>query len=329
MVTSVGSSSASSCAAMRAKVAGFTEVPYKDISNEPVVGAPVTFVQSNSKGIVRLVDLAVPALRECARFLPRSEIESTPLLLVLADSARPGVPERPAEVLEEIGRRIGVSFGEDSRVFPYGAIGGAIALQHARRLIGQRRIRWCIIGGVDSFLDQRQLRWLEHGRRLKRPNQPDGMIPGEAASFVLVGATPVNQDVCVAVMGIGVSKTPADDRSQPRAADIVSAMRGAIADAGVSLSDVGFEITDLTGERDMAVDHALAITRTFVDPQPQLRYWHMAMSLGSIGAASIPCAMAWALQSSLRGYAQGVCAMCTAISEASAKGAVVVALQRR
>jgi 3-oxoacyl-[acyl-carrier-protein] synthase I len=327
MVTSVGPSSASSCAAMRAKVAGFAEVPYTDISNEPVVGAPVSFVQSLSKGIVRLVDLAVPALKECCQAIPQSEVARTPLLLALADSSRPSTIAEPVQVLRELKRRVGVEFGEDSCVLPYGAIGGAIALQHAQMLIEKRGARYCIVGGVDSFLDQRQLRWLERGRRLKRPNQPDGLIPGEAASFVLVSAKPPQRDASAAVIGIGTSSSSPDDKSQPRAASIVSAMRTAIANAGVSTSQIRVEITDLTGERDLAVDHAIAVTRTFIDPQPKLHYWHMAMSLGSVGAASIPCAVTWALQAAVRGYAPGVCAMCTSISEPSAKGAVLVALQ--
>jgi 3-oxoacyl-[acyl-carrier-protein] synthase-1 len=329
MVTPVGSSAASSCAALRAKVSGFSEVPYTDISNEPVVGAPVTFVASNAKGLVRLVDLAAPALQECASFLPSGEMAKTPVLLVIADAARPSVSKRPSDLLVALEARLGVSFAPGSSVFPHGAVGGVIALRHARALIEERKAHNCIVGGVDSFLDQRQLRWLERSRRLKRPNQPFGLIPGEGAGFVVLSATPVDGHARVSVIGIGAAHTAPEDRSRPRAGEIVDAMRAAVTAAGISTSDIGFEITDLTGEREMAVDHALAVTRTFIEPQPKLHSWHMAMSLGSVGAASVPCALAWTMQSNMRGYAPSAHAMCVAISEVSTKGAIVVALQGR
>ena len=45
MTTCVGSRDAdASCAAFRCRVSGFAELPYKDLRNTPVVGAPVRHI---------------------------------------------------------------------------------------------------------------------------------------------------------------------------------------------------------------------------------------------------------------------------------------------
>ena len=327
MITAVGLSAPSSCAAMRARISRFVEVPYTDRRNEPVVGAPVRQVSSTAKGSSRLVDLAAPALLECASAVPAAELTSVPVLLGIAGGARPAARHHPVELVDSLRARTGLSFAPERVIFADGAMAAVKALAHARMLLRERRARWCIAGGVDSFLDQRQLRWLEDNRRLKRPNEPDGVVPGEAACFILLGASTVAGSRRAAVTGIGAEMTTPDGPPRLRGADVVSAMRAALRDAGIRTSDVAVLITDMTGERDLGVDHALAVARTFTEFQPRLHYWHTAMSLGSVGAASTFCALAWAAESARRGYAPGAHAMCLSVSETTGKGAALVSLE--
>jgi 3-oxoacyl-[acyl-carrier-protein] synthase-1 len=326
MVTSLGSNTVTTCAAMRAKLANFIEVPYTDIRGEAIVGAPVSCVTSSEKGHQRLVDLALPAFLECLAHLPAGEISNTPIVTAVSDASRQHESQIQRDFLAALQARVSVPFSPESLVFREGAMGGVSAIKLAETILAERKSRWCIVGGVDTFLDQSQLRLLERRGRLKRPSQPDGLIPGEAACFILLDSEPDRAGVCASVIG-AASVVSVQDGSVPRATDIVSAFRGAIRNAGIRSSDISTTITDMTGERDMGVDHALAITRTFTEPQPGLNYWHSAMSLGSVGAASIPCALAWAEQSALRGYAQGAHTMCSSISEPGGKGAIIVRFQ--
>ena len=329
MVTAVGASAPASCAAIRAKIAGFEELPYADIRNRPVIGAPVRFIDSDSKGVERLTDLAVPALRECMESLHQADLPDTALLLGLGEISRPGVHCRPEVILRSIQSRLGFRLSTQSRAIAGGGVSTISALQIARLLFERRLVKWCVVGGVDSFLEREQLRWLEQIHRLKRPNNPDGLIPGEAACFVVVGPSSGSDDG-IGVTGMSVQPTAQVSESTgtlPRGTELTAAMRNSMTEASIASIDVGVEITDMTGERDMGVDHAIAVTRTFTEPRERLHFWHLGMSVGSIGAASMGCAMGLARAARLRGFFPGRHAMCVALAEASAKGAVIISLR--
>ena len=57
MVCSVGLNAASACAAMRAGIANFVELPYHDNQGEPIIGAPVPGIPFDLKRTERLVEL--------------------------------------------------------------------------------------------------------------------------------------------------------------------------------------------------------------------------------------------------------------------------------
>lgn len=326
MVTAVGSTALSSCAAIRSGLAGFREVPYTDIQNAPVVGAPVQFIRSEFKGFHRLVDLAAPALIECAALIPSDEIAATALLLCVADASRPPLYPNDRLFLRSLQERTGLSFSSQSHVIPAGALSGVIALERAQIILATAAARYCIIGGVDTYLDSPHIRWLQRSQRLKRPNNPDGLIPGEAAGFVALGDTDPSSSAPVRVVGIGLvdSRRTAAIDGAVRGTDITSAMRTSLERAGVADKEIAFEVTDMTGERDQGVDHAIAVTRTFTESRPRLHYWHPAMSLGTVGAAALPCAMGLVWASAVGSYAPGSYAMCVSVSEQFGKGAAVL-----
>jgi 3-oxoacyl-[acyl-carrier-protein] synthase-1 len=327
MVTSVGATALASCAAIRAKLAGFEEIPYSDLRNIAIVGAPIRFIRSESKGLVRLEDLAAPALAECASFIPREDLSRTALFIGLADTSRPRLYRDSDEVLRRIQRKTGLTFSSQSRVIEAGSLSTIMALHMARALFDTGQAKWCIVGGVDTYLERGQLRWLERVQRLKRPNNPDGVIPGEGACFVALGAETSGRSP-VRLVGLGLQRGAQDASASavPRATDLSVAMTQSLADAAITSKDVAVEITDMTGERDMGVDHAIAVTRTFVESRPRLHYWHPAMSVGTIGAAALPCAMALTWAAATRHFAPGPYAMCVALAETAGKGAAILSI---
>src|SRR5262249_6150020 len=62
MVCSIGLTADTGCAAIRAKIAGFGELPYVDNSGEPIVGSRVPGLDSGLKRRERLVELLAIAL---------------------------------------------------------------------------------------------------------------------------------------------------------------------------------------------------------------------------------------------------------------------------
>jgi hypothetical protein len=68
-----------------------------------------------------------------------------------------------------------------------GHAGPAAALLRAEALIAARTCRRVLIAAVDSLLDPASLAWLAADERLRGPETPDGLAPGEAAAWWLVG----------------------------------------------------------------------------------------------------------------------------------------------
>jgi hypothetical protein len=71
--------------------------------------------------------------------------------------------------------------------FALGHAAPAAALLRADELIASRACRRVLIAGVDSLLDPLSLAWLASTDRLRGPETPDGVAPGEAAACWLVG----------------------------------------------------------------------------------------------------------------------------------------------
>lgn len=116
----------------------------------------------------------------CRRLLELAKAELGPasydavlLCTALADPLRwgpDGPPELPA----------------DER-FPLGHAAPAAALLRADELITQRICRRVLLMAVDSLLDPASLAWLAAHDRLRGPETPDGVAPGEAAVCWLLG----------------------------------------------------------------------------------------------------------------------------------------------
>jgi 3-oxoacyl-[acyl-carrier-protein] synthase-1 len=320
MTSCVGADAESACAAFRCRIAGFRELPYRDIRSRALVGAPVHHVDSQHLGGERLLDLVVPAVRECISRMdgpPRSGVS-----LVLACPPAFG-GEAAALDLRTLEKVLGVRLSETSRLVVGGATAAIAALEYASALLKAGQEPVCVVGGVDSLLDERQVRTLERMRRLKQDANPHGMIPGEGACVLLCAAAPAKPLPSLRVAGS--SRT--QEAGGVRSAALSASLRQAIDAAGLANSDVGTVITDLTGERELSVDYAIALTRVFTQPQDKLHAWHMAMSVGHIGVASIPTQIAWWLAAGRRGYAPGASAACLALSEVGWRGAVVLILE--
>lgn len=72
-------------------------------------------------------------------------------------------------------------------VFALGHAAPAAALARADELITTRRCRRVLVLAVDSLLDPDSLAWLAAADRLRGPETPDGVAPGEAAAAWLLG----------------------------------------------------------------------------------------------------------------------------------------------
>ena len=69
---------------------------------------------------------------------------------------------------------------------------------------------------------------------------------------------------------------------------MVQAFRAALEDAGCTLGDLDFRITDVSGEQYMFKEAALAMTRLLRKRKEEFDIWHPADCIGETGAAIGP-----------------------------------------
>jgi 3-oxoacyl-[acyl-carrier-protein] synthase I len=312
MVTGVGLNAPSSCAAIRCAIDNFSETRFMDNGGEWIIGSQVPLEQP-WRGLPKLVHMAAPAIRECLVNIGNAKPEMIPLLLCVAEKERPGrLQGLDDQLFHDIEAELGVRFHPRSGVIARGRVAGALALAEARQLIYEERVPLCIIAGADSFLVAATLSAYQEKDRLLTSKNSNGFIPGEAGAAVLVGLpgrSPGPELHCLG-LGAGREKATIDSEEPMRADGLVAAFRAAFADAGRTIDDLDFRITDSNGEQYWFKEAALALTRTIRVIKFGFDIWHPADCIGEVGAAIGPCALGVALAATRKRYAVGPGLLC-------------------
>jgi 3-oxoacyl-[acyl-carrier-protein] synthase-1 len=305
LVSSVGLTSAASCAAIRCGMNNFHETRFIGSSGEPLVGSTVELEEPGSR-IAKLAKMTRLALSECLLAVPDSA--SIPLLLCTAEGDRPGRPQSLDRLLlEAIESELGTPLHPRSQVFPLGRVGGPVALLEARRILQEGRCARVIVAGVDSFLVGATLAAYDKQDRLLRKDNSNGFIPGEAAGAVLLGAWRDGSTAPLLCRGLGFAREPAPLGSgRPLRGDgLVQAIRIALDEAGIALKDCDHRIADVSGEEYRFKEAALAVTRLLRDRKALFSLWHPADCIGEVGAATLPAMMAMLYFGALKDYLPG------------------------
>jgi 3-oxoacyl-[acyl-carrier-protein] synthase-1 len=312
MVTGVGLNAPASCAAIRCAIDNFSETRFMDNGGEWIIGSQVLLEQP-WRGLTKLVHMVVPAIRECLAQAEDARPETIPLLLCVAEKERPGRLEGlDDQLFLNVEAELGVRFHPRSGIIARGRVGGALALAEARRLIYKERVSLCIIAGVDSFLVAATLAGYQEKDRLLTSKNSNGFIPGEAGAAVLVGApkrVPGPELLCLG-MGGGEERATVDSEEPLRADGLVAAFRAAFADAGYTIDDLDFRLTDSNGEQYWFKEAALAMMRTLRTRKERFQIWHPADCIGETGAAIGPCVLGVALAAARKRYSPGPRALC-------------------
>ena len=116
------------------------------------------------------------------------------------------------------------------------------------------------------------------------------------------------------------------DSEEPlRAEGMVQAFKAAFAEAGKTMTDVDYRITDSNGEQYWFKEAALAMTRTLRTRKDLFEIWHPADCIGETGAAIGPCAFGVGLAAARKHYAPGHGALCHFSGEDAERLALVMA----
>lgn len=329
MVTGVGLDAPSSCAAIRVGITGFVDTRFR-FAGEWLQGCPVPLEQP-WRGVEKLRRMVVAAIAECLAAAGAGSPADHPLLVCVAEAARPGRLEGlDAGLLHGIAADLGVALHPESRLFAGGRIAGVRALHHARGLVAAGAAG-CIVAGVDSLLVAETLAAFDAGRRLLTAANSDGFVPGEAAAAALVGPVRRLDEPQLLCLGLGFGDEPAprDSESPLRADGLVQAIREAFADARCGYGEVDFRLTDLNGASYGFKEAALAMARTLRERKESFDVWHPADCLGEVGAAVVPVLLGVMLAATAKGYAPGAGALCHVAGDDGERAAFVLRQRTR
>lgn len=288
MVSPVGLSAATTCAAIRCALDNFKETRFIDVDGEWLLGAGVE-LEHPWRGREKLVRMATRAILEALQAAPGVDPGEVPLLLCVAEPQRPGrLDGLDTRLLRDVERVLGVQFHTSSAVVSRGRVAGAVALLNARQLIAAGGHRHVLIAGVDSLLEGATLTAYEARGRLLSSRNSNGFIPGEAAAAVLLGATFAAEQAQLLCTGLGFGVEPAAvevDDTPLRAEGLSKAIRTALADADCSAEHLDLRLTDLTGEQYYFREAALALARVLRGGGRQPDLHHPGDCIGETGAA--------------------------------------------
>lgn len=319
MVTPVGHTATESCASINAGLSRVAEsfefrVPDEKDHQVTVNCAAVTGVTDGYRRFLRHHRLAVRAFVEAigkAR-LDDQALRAVGVYLCICEPDRVQIDSR---IQDQLVRRISQAIDVPdltarTQVFPLGHAGVFRALEVAIRDLTIGKIRYAIVGGVDTYLDEATLDWLADINRLKNGRTVIGLIPGEGAAFVVLesrsgaearGATALARvDAVATAMENNGIYADAPCRGDGLT-DSLKRTLAAMPDGGV---DTAVVLCDLNGERYRAAEWGMTMFRALGSVRRAPAVWHPAASTGDTGAAAGAINLAFGAVAVARGYAR-------------------------
>jgi 3-oxoacyl-[acyl-carrier-protein] synthase-1 len=333
--TPVGLTPETMAAAVRAGVSRIEEHPFMvDALGDPLRTACVPGLDPALLGWQRILALGWWAMRQLGQRLAATNLARggrVSLLLGLPEP-RPGWTARDAAcTITELAK-----FelpGSPTVLIEDVARGHAAALEALR--LGYERIRagmldWCIVGGVDSYLDTETLGWLSKHRQLATKATRSAFFPGEAAGFLVLAGGDVVRGLALTSLAVVSGVSSAHEHALIKTED-VNVGRGlatVIAHACASIAQSGnraHEVyCDINGERYRSEEWGMALLRVQNYLIDGTSYHLPATSWGDVGAASGTLLVALATRAWSRGYARGTSTLIWSGSEAGLRAAAVL-----
>ncbi|MBZ4418136.1 hypothetical protein [Myxococcus sp. RHSTA-1-4] len=333
LVTAVGFNAPASLAAIRAGLSGIKESHLWHAPSGTYLKAAKVALPQWWEGLGKLAELVAPAIGECMEAAAPTPADSIPLLLCVAEPTRPFRTEGLEQCLvAEVESRLDVRFHPATQVIARGQASVAFALQEAQRILSTQRVAGCVIAGVDSLLNPRTVKEYVNRRRILTPDNSNGFIPGEAGGAVLV--VPAGRQVGseLRLLGLGVARERATIHSEEplRGEGLTAAVKAALQEAGLTLFEVAWRMTDVNGEHYKFKEAAFVAARLQRKAKDvPFDLWHPIEYVGEIGAAIGPCVLAWALHAGQKRYAPGEVALCHFGSDEGERAALVVKYEER
>lgn len=331
--TSVGLNAPATAAAVRAGISGFQEHPFMiNQEGDPYMLAMVPSVDASLGGAERYIAISTSAIHEALEPLKQLDQKKHKLRVMIAlPENRPGLPD---DLGEKITGHVMTLSNEDYafqdiKTANKGHTGGLMALESASRLLAAGENEFCLVGGVDSYIDPDTLDWIEENEQLHIPSNAWGFIPGEAAGFCLVCSDRTAHKYRLPVKARLVAISTGFENNKIKTETIcigeglTQAVRGVVAQLPENVK-IDYTICDQNGEAYRADEFGFMLCRLsdyFIDPSD---YMAPADCWGDVGAASFPLFLNQVIAAGEKRYAKGECTLLWGSSEGGERGAGLV-----
>ncbi len=336
LVTPVGLDSIMAPSSIWAGITRFYEIPdFVTQKGASSVGSFAKGITDERSGADRLLSMAVPAAQE-ALFMAEEyyedlDLPNSKLFLSLSPQERPVFEEFEEEDIRAFLDLIQAERLSSVEIIREGNAGGVLALLKSIALLKRGEMKACIIGGVDSLVEYPSLAWLEEKERLKTDDRPNGLIPGEAAGFLVLELESTAEKRGAPVLGEILSgahtKEDADIFSDKPllAKGLSESIRNTLESAQMESNNLNGIICDLNGENYRFKEWGIVQSRVFDGSSPALDLWHPAEYIGDIGAASIVVHIAIGVAAIKNNYFNGSNLLIWASSDMGGRGSCLLA----
>jgi 3-oxoacyl-[acyl-carrier-protein] synthase-1 len=336
-VTSVGLSAPTTATAVRAGVTGFGEHPFMlDRAGQRLIVARCPHLGGEIRGPDRLCALAVPAAREALAVLGDKLRNLPPVLAIVGlPPSRPGGSEQFGQaVAEALAAALRTDCPiADVEIIATGHCAGLMALEKATRTIRDGKAEFCLVGGVDSYLEPQTLEWLEecdqiHGAGIH--NNAWGFIPGEAAGFCLLASPSALKEhrLQVGCEVLAVATTRENNLIKTDSVclgqGLTEAFRQVFSALPSPLLKIDQIICDMNGEPYRADEFGFTIARTSERFVAAGQFLAPADCWGDVGAASGPLFLMLASAAAGKGHGKGPLTLGWTSSESGERSAVLI-----
>lgn len=328
-VTAAGDDIESTSAAVRARLGAFRLEPRFMLSGEdpewdppePLRAARAIAVGPHVEGPERLVALSKRALEQLAARGPlsRADMRETGLYMAVASSR----DAPPGWSMDGFGARLVQSLGIEVAAMETvvaGYVSALVAIDEARRAIGEGRVRRAVVLAVDSYLSRDRIALYDERERLRSRRARDGFVPGEAAvALLLVNGESGAGTPSAGPLGLAQEAHPRDSDRAPEGRALEQAIRAAV---GKGLPP-RWVLCDMNGESGRAFEWGVARTRSPLLSDVQ---WleHPAALVGDVGAATGALLVGLAHDRARSGVAPASSALVVCSSDDGARAAMVL-----
>jgi len=184
--TSLGSYAAATLAAVQARIPNFTDHPYLiDLQGEPYILALAPYIDPDYQGVKRYNALLNYALCDCC-----AEKEgmpaSMPCVLCLPNERPTFHFQQVREVAQQLASDCSGLVLTSQDLFYQGHAAAYLALEQVQYHLLHTAHEFCLLAGVESYIDSTTLNGLEMNSQVHNANNAYGFVPGEAAACVLL-----------------------------------------------------------------------------------------------------------------------------------------------